>query len=440
MLEWLWDIWEAAPASVQDTALLVGYLVPSVAIGAVVLGGFRPYALVRAMVWRFRWTNALFVLLIAVSIGIGVGLIAQERGLRQGTGRAAEKFDLIVSAPGSEVTMLLAAVYLQPADVPLLSGAVFDEITRHEQVRIAAPLAFGDSFDGAPVVGTIADFVGHLSGSLADGRLFEDAEEAVVGARVGLALGATFAPAHGIGVLAEHDAHQGVRYTVVGRMQPTGSPWDRAILVPVEAVWEVHGLANGHAPERRDQIGPPFDAAYFPGTPAVLVRADELWATYALQSEFNRGGTMAFLPGAVLARLHELLGDVRQVMSALAVATQVLVAAGVLTGLIVLVRLYGQRLALLRALGAPRRFIFSLVWAYAVTLIGVGALLGIGVGLAATVILSRLVTAETDILVRAGLGWPELHLVAAFFSLATVFALVPAMLAFSSNVIQRLRT
>ena len=57
-----------------------------------------------------------------------------------------------------------------------------------------------------------------------------------------------------------------------------------------------------------------------------------------------------FFPGAVLAQLHALLGDVRQVMSLLAIVTQVLVAAGVLTGLVILTRLYAQRLALLRAL------------------------------------------------------------------------------------------
>jgi len=404
-----------------------------------VLRGFRPQALVGALLWRYRWTNLTFVLLIAVSVGIGVGLIAQERGLRQGTARAADKFDLIVAAPGSEITMMFAAVYLQPSDVPLLSGAAFDEIANHEQVDLAAPIAFGDSYRDSPVVGTTAEFVTHLAGGLAEGRMFELTSEAVAGSSVDLALGASFEPAHGVGDAAEEGAHAGQELTVVGRMPATGSPWDRAILVPLESVWEVHGLVNGHAPERRQQIGPPFDPDYFPGTPAVLVRAEALWANYALRSEFTRDDMMAFFPGAVLAQLHALMGDVRQVMSVMAVLTQVLVTAGVLTGLIVLARLFARRLALLRALGAPGRFVFAVVWAYAATLIALGSLAGLAIGWIAVRIISKVVTARTDILVTATLDWPEFHLIAGFFSFTVLLALLPAFMAMSRHIITDLR-
>jgi len=414
-------------------------LLPALAAGIAVLWGFRPQALVGALLWRYRWTSLTFVLLIAVSVGIGVGLIAQERGLRKGTARAAEKFDLIVAAPGSEITMLFAAVYLQPSDVPLLSGAVYDEIASNEQVDLAAPIAFGDSYRDSPVIGTTAQFIGHLAGDLAEGRMFAGTLEAVAGSRVDLALGTSITPAHGVGDSAEEDAHAGHEITIVGKMPPTGSPWDRAILVPVESVWEVHGLAKGHAPEQKDQIGPPFDPDYFPGTPAILVRAEELWANYALRSEFTRSDTMAFFPGAVLAQLHALMGDIRQVMSVMAVLTQVLVAAGVLTGLIILSRLFARRLALLRALGAPRRFVFAVVWAYAATLIVTGSLAGLAVGWVAVRVISSVVTARTDILVTATLSWPEFHLIAAFVSLTVLLALLPAFMTMSRHIITDLR-
>lgn len=433
------DIWAELSAGQQDAIVFVFLLLPALLVGAAVVAGYRPFALVRAMLWRFRWTNLLFIGLIAVSIGIGVGLIAQERGLRHGTARAAEKFDLIVAAPGSEVTMLFAAVYLQPSDVPLLSGEIYQEIATHEHVDLAAPIAYGDSYGQSPVIGTTAGFIEHLSGALADGRLFEARQEAVIGARVPLDLGAEFTAAHGAGASADHDAHGSYAYSVVGRMQLSGTPWDRAILVPVEAVWEVHGLALGHAPERIDQLGPPFDPDYFPGTPAILVRADELWANYALRSEFSRADTMAFFPGAVLSRLHGLMGDVRKVMSVMAIVTQVLVTAGVLAGLVILTRLFARRLALLRALGAPQRFVFAVIWSYAAFLIGIGALLGILVGSVATTIISRIVTAETDILVRSTLGWPELHLVAGFVSLTVLLALTPAFIASTRPVVSDLR-
>jgi putative ABC transport system permease protein len=430
--------WQGRSAATQDVLLLVLLLAPAFLAGLAVLRGYRPYALVAAMLWRYRFTNALFVALIAVSVGIGVGLIAQERGLRKGTARAAEKFDLIVAAPGSEVQMLLAAVYLQPVDVPLVDGATYDVIARHENVALAAPIAYGDSFGASPVIGTTAPFVAHLSGDLAEGRVFSALGEAVAGAAVPLAIGDGFEPAHGVGAAAEHGAHAGHALTVVGRMRPTGSPWDRAILVPVESVWAVHGLAIGHAPGDA-RIGPPFDPAFFPGTPAILVRAEQLWANYALRSEFTTERTMAFFPGAVLAGLHSMLGDVRQVMSVMAVLTQVLVTAGVLAGLVILTRLYARRLALLRAIGAPARFVFAVVWCYAAALIGAGALLGVAVGLAAVGAISRLVTARTDILVESTLAWPEFHLVAGFVSLTVLLALLPAFMAVSRDIITDLR-
>ena len=250
------DAWNSLPATAQDVLWFVILLLPPLIIGLIVTRGYRPFGLVRAMMWRYRWTNALFVTLIAISVGIGVGLIAQERGLRKGTARAAEKFDLIVAAPGSEVQMLMAAVYLQPVDVPLIDGQTYDRIATHENVSLAAPIAYGDSYLASPVIGTTPQFVTHLAGDLVEGRMFASMGEAVAGARVPLKVGDRFVPAHGVGDAAEHDAHEGHDIVVVGKMRLTGSPWDKAILVPVEGVWAVHGLASGHAPDDAGSVRP----------------------------------------------------------------------------------------------------------------------------------------------------------------------------------------
>lgn len=433
------DLWDGLSANAQDALILLAWIVPLIAIGLVIVRRLNPAPLAGAMLWRYRFSNALFVALIAVSVGLGVGLLSQERALRAGTANAADKFDLIVAAPGSEMTMMLAAVYLQPSDVPLLDGDIYNEIATHDNVDLAAPIAFGDSYQGAPVVGTTVQFIEHLTEGLAEGRVFAAHQEAVAGARAPAQIGDRFEPAHGVGHAAESGAHAGYQYEVVGRMPPTGSPWDRAILVPVESVWEVHGLAIGHAPERADQIGPPFDADYFPGTPAIMVRAEALWANYSLRSEFTRSDTMAFFPGAVLAQLHGLMGDVRQIMSIMAIVTQILVAASVLTGLVILMRLFARRLALLRALGAPDRYVFAVVWSYAGTLIVVGALLGLALGWFAAQWISRMITQRTDILVQASIGWPEVHLLAGFVSVTLLLALVPAFMTLSRNIITDLR-
>lgn len=334
---------------------------------------------------------------------------------------------------------MLAAVYLQPSDVPLLTGAQYAEVAGDPDVTLAAPIAFGDSYQGAPVVGTTADFVTHLAGDLAEGRMFATSAEAVAGAFAPVAVGETFTPAHGHGPAAEADAHEGAGYAVTGRMRPTGSPWDRAILVPVEGVWEVHGLANGHAPGAGDRIGPPFDADHFPGTPAILVRADALWGNYALKSRYSRPDMMAFFPGTVLAQLHGLMRDVREAMSLLAIVTQVLVTVSILAGLMILTRIFARGLALLRAIGAGRRFVFAVVWSYSATLIAAGSLLGLALGWLAAMGFSRIITARTDVLVTATVTWTEVQLVAGFVSLTLLLALLPALAATRRQLLTDLR-
>ena len=269
-------LWQGLPAWAQDAGLLAALLAPSLAVGALLLRGFAPWPLIGGLLRRHAGVNAVFVALIATSVALGTAVLSQERALREGTARAAAPFPLIVAAPGSEVTAMLAAVYLQPADMALIDGPTYEAIASAEGVALAAPIAFGDSHAGAPVVGTTAAFVEHLGG-IEEGRPFAARHEAVAGAGAPAGLGATFEPAHGQ-VEPEEGAHGGFAYEVVGVMPPTGSPWDRALLVPVESVWEIHGLSDGHGlPDGEpgaEPIGPPFDPAFFPGTPAALVVGD----------------------------------------------------------------------------------------------------------------------------------------------------------------------
>jgi len=117
-----------------------------------------------------------------------------------------------------------------------------------------------------------------------------------------------------------------------------------------------------------------------------------------------------------------------------------LVASAVLVGLTMMVRLFARRLSLLVVLGAPVRFVYAVVWSYASMLVFVGSLLGLLLGFVATFIISMLVTKQTDILVEASLAWPEFHLVAAFFAVMSLAALILAFFARNQASIERLRS
>lgn len=434
------DFWDSLSATTQDALLLAALLAIPALVGLVICRGFALRPLLGGLIRRFFWTNLVFVLLVAVAVAVGIGLIAQERGLRQASARVAEKFDLIIAAPGDQTTMLMQTVFLQAGDAPLIDGPTYDRIANADRVALAAPIAFGDSWQGAPVIGSTAEFVTHLSGDLAEGQLWTTHLEAVAGARIPADIGQSFTPSHGVGHDADGAAHEGVSITITGRMQPTGSPWDKAILVPVESVWRTHGLADGHSPEQGGaRIGPPFDPAYFPGTPSVIVHPEGLAAAYGLQAQFDDGNTMAFFPGAVLTRLYGILGNIRTAMSLLALISQALVAVAVIAGLIVLARLFARHIALLRAIGAPARMVFALLWSHTALLLASGGLLGLALGWGAVRLTSAAISARTDLVVTASLGWSELHLLAAFLGLASFIALLPPALALTRPIASDLR-
>jgi putative ABC transport system permease protein len=395
---------------------------------------------------------------------------------------------VIVTAPGSEVTMMLATVFLQPSNAPLLDGETFADVASHPRAAFAAPLAFGDVWRDHPIVGTTEVFASHLAGRDVD---FGGADGAVVGALVPLQPGDTFMPVHG----AVHsddplDLHA-QEITVAGRMPPTGSPWDRAIVTDIRTMWGVHGFGghegddhgddhaedDGHAEDHADGHGQDhagdhsddvdqehaedhaedheraevmlfdagnggldFDPRDFPGTPAIVVRTETLGAAYAIQSQFTSDPrTMAFFPGGVLSDLHRIMGDAREAMSAMILVSQALVGAAVVVGLAILVQLFRRQVALLRAVGAPGRFVAAVIWGYAAALLTVGAVAGLVLGYAAAWAIGRVLAARLQFAVPVSPGWPEMQLVAGFVGISAVIALIPALLALRQPVLRGLR-
>jgi putative ABC transport system permease protein len=407
----------------------------------------NPWPVVLADLRALRWVAWLTPLLIAVAVAVGVGLSAQEAALRQSTARAADDFDLLIGAPGSQTQLVLTAVYLQPDALPLIDGAILNALARDGRVQAAAPIAIADSVRGHPVVGTTADFAARWERlNPSEGRLFAREGEAVVGADVALSLGEKIAPAHGVawrpGRAAsetEDEArhrHDGVTYVVVGRLPRLGTPWDSAILVPIESVWETHGFGNGHATEDA-ALGPPFDARKVPGVPAIVVKPRAV--ADALRSFYRQGGTMAFFPAEILVSLYKTLGDLRDVLVVATVLNDVLIFTATAMLLLALAGLRRRRYAVLRALGASRTYILLCVWLGAALILTAGCVLGLGFGAAAAWLAGILVEQQTGLSVAVGLGWPEVLSVLGLIGAGSLLALLPALASFRVPVDQSLR-
>ena len=94
---------------------------------------------------RRLWAASLvIVLLVALATALGVAVTLQERALRLGSARAADKFDLVIGAPGSETQLVLSSIFLQPSPLPLMDGTVLPRLLADPRVASAAPVGFGD--------------------------------------------------------------------------------------------------------------------------------------------------------------------------------------------------------------------------------------------------------------------------------------------------------
>lgn len=387
----------------------------------------NPWPLARVALRR-RWRSAAaMALLIAVAMALGIGVGALERASRRAAAQAADAFDLIVGAPGGPTQLVLAAVYLQPETVPLLEPALVGRVLAEPEALWASPIGFGDSWRGHPVVGVAPAFLLRAgTRTLAKGRAFAAEEEAVVGASVPLPLGDKFSPMHGLVETREGHVHAEISYQIVGRLPPTGTPWDQAILVPIESVWELHGLGNGH-PANVERIGPPWEQPA--GVPAIVLKPRSIAGAYQLRARYRTVSSTAVFPGEVLTSLFRTLGDVRSVLSAMAAATSVLVVVAVFLAFAALVAGRAREHAVLRAIGAPPLFVMSALWLElgAILLAGVGA--GVLLGWGAASLAGQAWGRSSGVAVTVGLGWPEARLALTTLAAALAAATVPALLA-----------
>ena len=427
---------------------------------------------------RFRLGAFFIAAIVALAVALGVAVTLQERALRLGSARAAEKFDLIVGAAGSETQLVLSSVFLQPSALPLMQGKVLSDLEADPRVAWAAPIGFGDFFGTSPIVGTTTTLVKNLSAGVSEGAVFAREGEAVIGADVKLSMGSTVKPMHGTLGEGGH-THTELAYTVVGRLKPTGSAWDKAILVPIRAVWDIHGLGHHHDDGDADEhdhdhaaagadAAKPADAkepvghddhddhdehhaidpnqaineqwqGELPGLPAVVVKPKSIADAYKLRQQYRKDATLAVFPGEVLTTLYATLGDVKQVLSAVAAGAQLLVGAALI---LVIVMHIGQRrkqIGALRAFGAPREAVFGIVWLELFGLVATGIAAGLVLGyLAARVIAARL-AADSGFQMPVGFAPEDMTSIGILLIASALLCALPAIIAYRQPPASALR-
>ncbi|WP_210483431.1 FtsX-like permease family protein [Microvirga antarctica] len=403
---------------------------------------------------RRLWLGAAVVLvLVALATALGMAVTLQERALRLGSARAADSFDLIVGAPGSETQLVLSTVFLQPSPLPLMKGDVLARLAADPRVAFAAPVGFGDFFGTYPIVGTSSDLAtdaGHRP--LAEGRLFAQTHEAVAGAGTDLRVGDIIHPMHGRPDQSG-SVHKEAAYRVVGRMAPSNTPWDRAILVPIEGVWAVHGLHAGRHQEHEGEEPDSHDgdepsrqihqsggwAADLPGLPAIVVKPKTIADAYRLRAAYRTDSALAVFPGEVLTNLYGTLGDARTVLALVVTGAQALVGAAIALIAIGHVSQRRRQIGALRALGAPRIAIFGIVWGEIFALVAAGITAGLGLAYLAARLISAEISKGNGVTLPVAFEGSDASRVLALVAAAGLLAAIPAALAYRQPATAALR-
>lgn len=450
--------------------------------------------------WRNFCYRALSSVLTTFSLALGVGLvvlvlaiygIVSEAFVRN----ASVGYNLVVGPKGSALQLTLNSVFYLSQPIENLSYTdymeFFSQEERAEMVSryggdpalgeragkyagfvaggFAIPLALGDFYGEFRVVGTTSEFFEKLRHgpdvdqefTFTEGRaLREKSEEhgyfeAVLGSRVarqmGVGVGDEIHPAHGD---PEGKGHA-EGFTVVGVLDPTGTPNDRAAFVNLEGFYLMEGHADtvdeetlaeaiearAESPEsgvtdeetgRRQPLTIPEREVT-----SILIRNGNMMFAPGMQTKINEGNrAQAAAPiGEINKLMSFIVGPLLQALMGITLITCVVAAVGVLVSIYNSMNDRRRDIAVMRALGARRGTVTSIILGESLIIAAIGGVLGWFLAHAAIYASGGYVERQTG--VSVGLFTTsdyELWVLPLVVSLALVAGLLPALTAYRTDV------
>jgi putative ABC transport system permease protein len=411
----------------------------------------RPIGL-HTIVWRSLRQHALSTAITVLSVALAAGLVMAVFAINGQTRDAFTGgpigFDAVLGARGSQLQLVLNTVFhleTSPGNIP---WSMYRAIQQDPGVELAVPYAVGDNYQGYRIVGTTLDMFTSFEyqrGKKFDiqpgGRTFSvGAKEAILGSfvaqRTGLTTGSTFNPYHGL-IYDESLKHR-EEYRVVGVLAPTNSPSDRVIWIPIEGVYRMAGhVLRGSGKTYRAEEGTEIPEEHREVS-AVMLKLRDPQSGFLLDQAINRQGkvaTLAWPIGRAMAELFEKLGWVTHVLTLVAYLVVVVAAGSILASLYNTMNERRREFAILRALGAQRRTVFSAIVLEAVTITALGTAIGYLTYSAIIAAAFITVRAQTGVVLDAW-KFEAVHLwtPAAMIALGAIAGVVPAVKAYYTDV------
>jgi len=324
-------------------------------------------------------TTALQIITFAAGVAMIVALLLTNAQLQNEFTKNLEGIDLVVGAKGSPMQLILSSVLHLDIPTGNISVEEADKLSKNPMFKSTIPVALGDNYNGFRIVGTNGDYIARYKGTFAQGNLFNQPMQVVLGSEVAekshSKLGDQIVGAHGL--VNSDDLHSDFPYTVVGILAPTHTLLDRLVLTQVESVWHVHE----HADE--DDLEEVAHKKDHPGNEitALLISYKTPMTAVAMPRMINSTTNMqAASPAFEVARLTSFMGIGSDALRSIGYFLIGLAALGMLVTLTNAMDERRYDLALMRSFGASPSKLFGLVITESVIMAMLGVVLGIVFG------------------------------------------------------------
>lgn len=435
--------------------------------------------------WKSIKQRALPSCLTSLNVALGVMLMVAVLVCAGVVNRAfsqdAIPYNLVIGPRGSALQLVLSSVYrIEPA-ISKLPYNYLAELKADKRITRAVPLVFGDFTEegGFPIVGTTSEYfdmgVGPDKPYQIKGERIGGDFDAIIGSNVaatnGWDIGSEFRLVHG----GEDSTHvHDETFKVVAVLAPTQTANDKTVFIDIDGFFQIAGhevdfdevrtqltqfwgsdakkmreeLATLEALRKKREAAPPD--AHFHDTPdilkslaAVLVQTrpqaplDPINLTAEMRNGFQ---AQAVNPLIIMQRLtDQLIGWIKEVL--LVMSVLILVVSGVS----IFVSIYNsmsdrrREISIMRALGAPRSSVFSIILAESVLLCLIGGLLGLFLGHLLVFVAAPIITDKTGLLLNPwAFEWTELIVFPFLFVLAVIVGFLPALTAYRTDVAKNL--
>jgi putative ABC transport system permease protein len=344
----------------------------------------------------------LSLVLLTSSICIISVLIHIQEIFEKNFSNNLKGIDLVMGASGSPLQLILSAVYQIDNPTGNIKLKEAEPWMNHPFVAKAIPLAYGDSYNEYKIVGTTPAYLAHFNVEIAEGVIFTNNFEVVVGADVAknlnIKIGDKLISQHGMAEDAH--AHEDKPYVVTGILKNSGSVADKLLLCTIESVWEVHeehihdeededhdhehseSCTHGHEEEESENESESESESEEVNEDrqitAVIFSFKNKMASLLWPRQINENTSMMMASPAIeINRLFTLFGVGIDALYYLAIGIMFISCLSIFIALYNTLKERKYELALMRVSGANRFQLLSLVLFESIWLCIVGFILGI---------------------------------------------------------------